>query len=81
MQQDRCSIVGALRPVLPGLQVASLQAMVVYYRDLCGVPKKLGKMSVYDEPDPDEYCPLQDLDFSLGEEPPAEQQDHYMVCI
>lgn len=54
--------------------------MVVYYRDLCGVPVKLGKMSVYDEPDPDEYYPLQDLNFSLGEEPPADQQDHYMVC-
>ena len=65
---------------MPGLQVASLQAMAVYYRDCCGMPIKLGNMSVYDVPDPDEYYPRQDLDFNLGEEPPSDQQNHYLVC-
>ena len=79
MQLDRCNILGALRPVLPGLQVVSVQAMAVYYRDRCGMPIKLGP--VYAAVDPNEDYPLQDPEFNLGEEPPTDQQDHYLVCI
>ncbi|DBA83339.1 TPA: Phosphorylase b kinase gamma catalytic chain, liver/testis isoform [Trebouxia sp. C0005] len=56
--------------------VASLQHMVVYYRDRCGMTPKQG--SVYDAPDPDEEYPLQDPMFVMGEEVPSDEQDHYM---
>lgn len=65
--------------MLPGLQVASLQHMVVYYRDCCGMTPRQGP--VYEAPDPDEEYPLQDPEFELGQEAPLDKQDHYLVCI
>jgi len=78
-QLDRCNILGALRPVLPRLQVASLQHMAVYYRGCCGLTPKQGR--VCDAPDPDEEYPLQDPMYEMGEEVPSDEQEHYIVCI
>ena len=63
----------------PGLQVASLQHMVVYFRDCCDMTPKQG--TLYEAPDSDEQYPLQNPEFELGQEAPPDKQDHYLVCI